>query len=110
MTLLSCGVQLIFLILSKSVADNLRPFSVGVALRDDSCDKILIGESPNFIHNVAPKRAEIGQLTPDNAPAGGHAGRRTFGRATPGDMEPKQKSRHPSRAAAHGGLRSRATS
>jgi hypothetical protein len=29
--------------------------------------KRVIGEPPNLIHDVAPKRADIGRLTPDNA-------------------------------------------
>ena len=41
----------------------LHRFSVGLAFSDYSCDKIVIGEPPNLIQNVAPKRAEIGQLT-----------------------------------------------
>jgi hypothetical protein len=50
----------------QTLAAILHPFSLGLAFRDCSCDKIVIGEAPNLIHNVVPKRAEIGQVTPDN--------------------------------------------
>ena len=53
----------------------LRRFSVGVAFRDYSCDKIVIGAVAEPHYNVARKRAEIGQLTFNHAHEGADDGR-----------------------------------
>src|SRR5215510_3665052 len=34
----------------------------GLAFRDSECDNRLTGESPDRVHNVPPKRAEIGRI------------------------------------------------
>ena len=46
---------------------QLRPSGVCVAFGHSWCDKRIIGESLNLVHNVAPIAAEIGQLTGDIA-------------------------------------------
>jgi len=52
---------------SYSMADRLfeeqwRPSRICLAFGHSWCDKRVIGESPNLIHNLAPNRAEIGQF------------------------------------------------
>jgi hypothetical protein len=42
-----------------------KPSGVCLAFGHSWCDKRVIGESPNLIHNVAPNRAEIGRLSAD---------------------------------------------
>jgi hypothetical protein len=39
-----------------------KPSGVCLAFGHSWCDKRVIGESPNLIHNVAPNRAKIGRL------------------------------------------------
>jgi hypothetical protein len=44
-----------------------RPLGVCLAFGHSWCDKRVIVEPANLIHNVAPKRADIGRLTLNNA-------------------------------------------
>jgi hypothetical protein len=47
-----------------------RPPGVCLAFGHSWCDKRVIVELPNLIHNVAPKRADIGRLTRHIIPLG----------------------------------------